>query len=1595
MQVSVTIQMDGLRLVAINDFNGRAIPLVALTLGALQLHCSGSTDHLVLMSEVGLGLAVHNPALVAWEPLLEPWRFALQGDLTLYGGTLDADGSAARCTELRVQAEQQCSVNLSFHMLDLLSSTLLTLLDDVEGKGQGKAQAAEATPFLPYSLSNQTGVVVRYGRKGAGAPGPKAMLVPGEQTAFDLWADTTERHTLCSAEGPPPRALVIACDGWSWADNVVVHRVGERVLELTSLAQPKLVQRLVCEVTLHADRKVLTLRSTTRLVNQTRVLLEVRVWQPHQALETVHPLEPGGTLPMPLRPDTGSYRICLRPIDGSYEWSAPCTFPGDDGRAHPAGTSALQSPGLAAGVAPWHFLAHHDGRPARGVCAVQILPTFELVNLLARTLRYELRGGGAVASGMLRSGDTLAAHDFAAHSSVSMRVQTDGYEPSERALVCVPRDVEPEVLCKQISLRDPNHNALLLSVEYEERHGCVHSLQLWAPYWVANTTGLPLLVRETGATHGFGGDEPSVVRELVCENQRRLTPFSDFSQDALHTASAVGGADIPFSDERMERKYSGLGGVWLPAGWVWLDEAWQRETVPGRETDAGGWQYATNWAAGWSGEVWAMAYVRRRRWVRHRARVEGMSRDAIVLGSDEAYRAMLGRLSAEELRHLIASVGLSHQHCADADALRARAWDARATAREQGGAPNDVVDAAAPMMPPVGKERGLELLAPGAAWSAPIPLEAVGTHGLLELGAAGRAHGGVRPRGYQLGVSLGWCPGAFGRSKLLTVHPRVLLVNKLSSPIACKQHEAELTGDILQPGDQAAFHWQRHDRPRLLSLAFLGDDADLSVCDWSCAFPIESVGDFTVVCRLPKTREKLFVSADVQMAGAAVTVLFAEQDAKVPPYRVDNLSRHAVLVHQSACEALQLPRVIEEVVPGGRVPFAWEQYAAEPTLELHVQGRHVAVCLDNLQSSGSLHVPPTRDGQPAETLRYRMVADGPVRVLQVLPLHAPPVGGALRASAYQDDGRLRLNVQVSLASLGVSLVDKQRGRGKADGPAELLFMSALGTSLSYQASLSRSTVSLLVRHLQIDNQLRDAVFPVLLRPSWSDAETRTHEAARAAGQRSNLPASLEVLVQRNTSAPGIAYYDTVSVRLQTLELMIDHQCLATLLLFAHALNSDVLQLLGALQSALGLAPTAEPRRAQKVYMRWLNIQPMRLLVSCRSVAGGRGFEQLYDMHAVPSGAVGLLNSASALVANIDRASLRLKALVLDNVFTPLETLLSMIGSSYKEQLLLQLYKLLFSFEVLGNPRGLFNRMATGVTDAFYEPMQGILRGPEEFAEGVIRGGKSLGTNVLYGVTDSISKMSGSLAKGVAELSMDREYLDKRSRVAGSAAAEVPRNVGEGLLKAGEGVAGGFVRGLSGVITKPIKGAERGGVEGFFKGLGQGAVGLVVKPLAGMADGISSAAEGIKNTTDVSQRQAVFAQRKRLPRALGPCGELVPFDLADAEAQQLLRQIAASGTSGRTRALGEARFCSQVPLGGGRLFVLTTSHSLLLSLPQGGAAAQMEWHEPLDNIGTAEQSSSDIVLHLRDGGMRFVPIVGGAPAVRSLFTKIDTALRLIT
>ena len=145
-------------------------------------------------------------------------------------------------------------------------------------------------------------------------------------------------------------------------------------------------------------------------------------------------------------------------------------------------------------------------------------------------------------------------------------------------------------------------------------------------------------------------------------------------------------------------------------------------------------------------------------------------------------------------------------------------------------------------------------------------------------------------------------------AQMLSVTPRVLLCNELPNHgIAYKQYASSSAGEVLFPGDKTPFHWRLPLCQRLLSVSLLratvhrADDTTdaLSRCDWSCAFPIGDVGDFTMVIKPPDLetrRRKLFLHVDVQVSGAESRVVFSLQDALLAPYRIDNLTRHQFLV---------------------------------------------------------------------------------------------------------------------------------------------------------------------------------------------------------------------------------------------------------------------------------------------------------------------------------------------------------------------------------------------------------------------------------------------------------------------------------------------------------------------------------------------------------------------------------------------------------------------------------------------------------------------------------------------------------------------------
>lgn len=93
------------------------------------------------------------------------------------------------------------------------------------------------------------------------------------------------------------------------------------------------------------------------------------------------------------------------------------------------------------------------------------------------------------------------------------------------------------------------------------------------------------------------------------------------------------------------------------------------------------------------------------------------------------------------------------------------------------------------------------------------------------------------------------------------------------------------------------------------------------------------------------------------------------------------------------------------------------------------------------------------------------------------------------------------------------------------------------------------------------------------------------------------------------------------------------------------------------------------------------------------------------------------------LGNVNDAPVRLNALVLENTRSSIGVLMDRITFHYSQEFFSQLYRVLGSADILGNPIGLFSNVSSGVADIFYEPISGfIVHGNRELGIGIARVG---------------------------------------------------------------------------------------------------------------------------------------------------------------------------------------------------------------------------------------------------------------------------------
>ncbi|RDA92701.1 hypothetical protein CP533_3692 [Ophiocordyceps camponoti-saundersi (nom. inval.)] len=838
-------------------------------------------------------------------------------------------------------------------------------------------------------------------------------------------------------------------------------------------------------------------------------------------------------------------------------------------------------------------------------------------------------------------------------------------------------------------------------------------------------------------------------------------------------------------------------------------------------------------------------------------------------------------------------------------------------------------------------------------WSKPQSFDAVGSTSEMVLNS------NSKQKEIHLGITVNSGDGKYKMTKIVTLAPRFVLVNELGEEILVRESSSSgymtVKPEVLHP-----LHFMQKSAVKQLCLRFPGVDNH-----WTSPFNIADLGTTHVKMARVGQRQRL-VRVEILMEESTI-FLHMSIESKQWPFSMRNESDTEFSFYQAN------PNVDEDddedrsgwkpvryrLPPRSVMPYAWDFPAAkfrEVVIATNGKERHVKLAEMGEQIPMKL---VGADGHQ-KIIDINVAADGPTQTLILSNFRASrsmykPAAAVSRTNTgpeafeVKDQGTgATLLAQLRLSGIGVSLINGQL--------KELAYVTLREVQLRYSDSPLIQTMSLAVKWIQIDNQLYGGIFPIVLYPSVVPKRANETEAHP----------SLHAMVSRvKDDSYGVLYIKYATVLLQQMTVDLDEDFVFALLDFSNipgaswtASESGSGRLC---DEDLDIPAPSQQQTGQDLYFEVLNIQPMQIDLSFVRTERVNAEDKTSTRNPI----MFFLNVMTMAIGNVNDAPMRFNALMLDNVRVSQAVLVQNISSHYGQEVMYQIHMILGSADCLGNPVGLFNNISSGVTDIFYEPYQGLILSdrPEEFGIGIARGAVSFAKKTVYGFSDSFSKFTGSLGKGLAAASLDKQFQDRR-RI--TRARNRPKHALYGVAAGANSLLTSVASGVGGLARKPLEGAEQEGALGFFKGVGKGVLGLATKPAVGVLDMASNVSEGIRNTTTVFDGSEL--ERTRLPRFIANDGIVRPYGAREALGQNWLKQV----DNGK---YFDEQYVGHLELPREDMVVMVTYARILLIRSR---RLTSEWDVKLKDVQTVAKERTGVSLTLRGGSNGpFIPVGGGS------------------
>lgn len=800
-------------------------------------------------------------------------------------------------------------------------------------------------------------------------------------------------------------------------------------------------------------------------------------------------------------------------------------------------------------------------------------------------------------------------------------------------------------------------------------------------------------------------------------------------------------------------------------------------------------------------------------------------------------------------------------------------------------------------------------------WSRNFNIKTVGVAGSLQLNnSSASASNPSAPNVVQLGVLLSNAGWPLTKTVLVRIQPRFVVANYLEKAVFLRQTGKEA---IIQIEPNQALPYQ-FENAKVQPAVEIG----LHRASWSSPFQLEAIEDFQVRFSADPEEEKprplLSESGRLTLFGKLLSgenterekgkewwmptlandcqryvrvIISSEDEATLfinftnptdPEFQLYNLTDEPVRVRQEGC-------LYETVAESGKkVPFTYDNHLAKKKrVAITVQDSTELFAIDKIKAFST---------QVAGN-RVRVVTEGVTRVVTVesnataspTSVEGPQVVPNTHQSRFD-----KFRLKVISKGIVLSLID--------DIPCERFVASVTGIKLkikqqvfiSERGKLYEQEMRVDIQNLQLDNmQAQGSQFPVML-----SAFSTSQDDSQIPFFQFNL--EKHVLEPLSATSEGfgrtIENYKHVGLLVQPIYLQVHKDTIMGLVGVSSRLQEaftatdkhrhrellttlNFVKICPELNTALPRLSYNASQASAKVYFEFVNLNAMKLFVSFRSAKHTSGL-QIDPREAF--GIVSVFSRIGSAFVNITDSPLRFSSVILVHSFQTKQAITWTIAENYMRQGILQFYKILGSVDIIGNPIGLIDKLGTGVFEFFNEPRKGLLKGPKEFAEGIGKGVKSLVSGVISGGFGSVSRITGSLYGVVRSVGGDDDAYDRINR---------NDNLLEGMYHGVKGGIEDLAEGVAGLLLKPLRGAETGGVGGFFKGVGSGILGAVTAPLSAVLRVGTSVTTGIANTASFLRNGKVIRKgRFRFPRPVGARRIIEPYNDEIAQAQELLQSL---------------------------------------------------------------------------------------------------------